>query len=111
MANRSASVAVNIANGATTSTAVGVVSGNIVGIEFPATMTGATVTLTSSKTQTGTYKAHYISAGTALSIPVVANSIMQVNVNDVSAIGEWVKIVSASTEGGSRDLKLIVRDI
>lgn len=111
MANRSASIAVNIANGASASNAVGVASGVVVGVQFPATMTGTSVTLTSSETQDGTYRAHYISTGTAIAIPFFASSVVQINANDVSAIGQWVKIVSNGTEGASRDLKLIIRDI
>jgi hypothetical protein len=111
MANRSAKVAVNIPNGSTTSTAVGVPSGVVVGIQFPATMTGTSVTLTSSHLQSGTYRNHYIAAGTALTIPFVASSTVQINANDVSALSQWIKVISNGTEGASRDLKLIIRDI
>ena len=111
MANRSASIAVNIANGEATSSAVGVASGVVVGIEFPATMTGTSVTLESSETQSGTYRRHFVSSGSAILIPFVASSVVQINANDVSAIGQWIKIVSNGTEGASRDLKLIIRDI
>jgi hypothetical protein len=111
MANRASSILATIANGASDSSVINVASGVVVGIEFPATMTGTTVILKSSETQAGTFISHVVSGGTSLSIPFVASSVVQINANDVTAIRQWIKISSNATEGASRSLKLIIRDI
>jgi len=111
MVNRAGKKEVTIATGATTSSAIAISYGFIVGIEFPASMVGTSVSFTVADLSTDTFKALYGTTGALFTVPVVASGIVQVNANDVSSLGGFIKVVSNATETSGATLKLITRDI
>lgn len=103
-----------IASGSTTSAAVdlGVSApdGGLVGIVMPATFTGASITFQVSADDT-TYQALNNASNSAISLTVTQAKSYGFTADIRSALvgWRWIKIVSASSEGGNRSIGLIVK--
>ena len=112
MGSRATAQIVTIANGATSSGIIKVPSGHIVGVEFPAAMTGTSLTFQTASNESETFKNVYKSGGTTqLSVSKQDNGVVQIDVNDSIGIMRFLKIVSNSSEGADRTLKLIIRNL
>lgn len=98
-----------IANGGTTSAAINVAGNQVVGFIFPASFEGATISFTAAPTATGTYDAvKNANDGSALTVYSAASTFVPVNPADLSAL-QYFKIVSASSVGADRTIKVIAR--
>lgn len=104
-----------IANGATVSDALFMGAspnpdGGLAGFVMPAAFTGASVTFQVSLDDS-TYQALYDSANSQISITVSASRTYALKQDVRSALQPWpyVKIVSASAEGGARTIPAIYR--
>lgn len=111
MTSKTSRIIFTIPSGSTTSNTVHIPSGSIVGVRFPATMTGTSISFKTANNIDDTPVAHYASTGSLLSLTFVASIVQQINANDTSAMGHYVQIVSNGTEGAERTLYLIVRDL
>lgn len=96
-----------IANTATTSAAISTHGLSLVGIQFPTTFTGTTVTFTMSDAVDGTYVPVYNAAG-AVSVTIAQARYYALDPKDFQGI-QFLKIVSGSAEGGARTLKLSLK--
>jgi hypothetical protein len=99
---------VTIANGATNSGAIDISKGTVVGIEFPAAMTGTGVTLQSAPTETGTYVTAY--QGAADLAVVKQNSRLVLNASHKlwEGLGPWLRLASSGAEGAERTFKVYI---
>lgn len=111
MTSRSSKITVTISSGATDSGEIPVPSGSIVGVQFPAAMTGTSVSFKTSGDTNATKLLHYVKAGTLLSVPKVNSGIVQLDANETSAMGQFIQVVSTASEAADRTLFLIIRDI
>lgn len=96
-----------IANAGTTSAAISTKGLSLVGIQFPTTFTGTTVTFTMSDTVDGTYVPVYNASG-AVSVTIAQARYYALDPKDFQGI-LFLKIVSGSSEGGARTLKLSLK--
>lgn len=107
---RTREIKATIANGASTSNAVKVSPGLVVGVRFPAALTGSNISFTTCQDEGGTFSAVYLTSA-AYSI-AKTNSVTKIFDETASkALGDWVKVVSDGTEGAERSIVLIVRDL
>lgn len=98
-----------IANGATTSPAVDLGGYALIGLLMPAAFTGTTITFQMSPDNSTFYDV-YNTSGTQGSVTVAASRAVIFAAGDF--IGErFVKLISGSTEGGARVIKLIARKL
>jgi hypothetical protein len=101
-----------IAISATTSNAVSVGQSTVVGVEFPAAFTGATVSFTTCDTFDGTYLPLYDTANALVTVTKTgAAGIASINPRTVEGLLPYVKVVSASTEAAERAVKLIIKNL
>ncbi len=103
-------ITANIANGQTVSTAIDLGGASMAGIIMPAAFTGATISFKVSDTLAGTYVPLKNTAGTTISFTVSASTAIGFSPTDFAA-WQYIQIVSASAEGGSRDIKVIPRSV
>lgn len=103
-------VTATIANGTTTSTEIDLTKTDIVGIYIPAAFTGTAITFTSAFTSGGTFGSVRDGAGAALSLTVAQGQFVKVSPADFIGI-LYLKIVSGSTEGAARELRVAVRPL
>jgi hypothetical protein len=76
-------------------------------IQFPAAMTGATVSFVASNKEDGTYVAvHESGTPGAVSVAATPSTVMGVVGDEAAALApcKWLKIVSASAEAAARSL-------
>lgn len=104
-----------IASGATISDALDMGAspdavGGLAGFVMPSTFTGASVTFQVS-TDDNTYQALYDSSNSQVSITVVASRSYAFKQDVRSCVQPWryIKIVSASNEGGARTIPALYR--
>lgn len=102
-------VTATIANSATVSNAVTLDAATITGIVMPAAFTGTTLTFQVSA-DGSTYVALYDSTGTLESMTVAVSCGYSLN-PAVFAGWPYMKVVSGSTEGGSRAITLVTRPV
>lgn len=98
-----------IASAATTSSAIDIGGYTVVGISFPAAMTGTTTTFTIAPSYTGTYVAAYTASG-ALSYTTAASRYYSID-PVISHGWRYIKVVSGSAEGADRVLTLYLKSI
>ena len=98
---------VTIANGADTSSAADLEHFTVIGIRWPASFTGATVTFLASDTGGGTYVELVDSSGTAVSVTVAAGKVTGY-IPDLAGI-RFVKVKSASAEAAERSVVFICK--
>lgn len=109
---RSTSIATataTIANGATVSGVVALDAATVTGIVLPAAFTGTSLSFQVSA-DGSTYVALYDSTNTLESMTVTQGRGYSVNPAVFSG-WPYMKVVSGSTEGGSRDLILVTRPV
>lgn len=98
-----------IASGTTTSGVIDSTGHKVMAIMFP-TMTGATVTFTACDTPDGTFLPVYDDAGSQYSVTATDNACVAI---DAAALAlapvRYFKIVSASSEGADRTLKILYK--
>lgn len=110
MSNPSNYIDVTIASGQTTSSVIDMEGKKLVGIEVPATFTGTTVSFTQCRSATGTFLPVYDDDGNVYT--VVATDGAYVRVDPIVFCGPaYVKIVSASAEGGTRTVTAVCMDL
>jgi hypothetical protein len=103
-----------IASGATTSNAIDLGTVNawngFLGFVMPAAFTGATISFQVSLDDV-TYQALNDSSNNAISITVTASKTYGFKADVRAALSPWryIKIVSASAEGGSRTIPLLIK--
>lgn len=97
----------SIANAATTSAAIPLAGFSLVGIQFPTTFTGTTVTFTMASAIDGTYVPVYNASG-AVSITIAQARYYAIDPANFQGI-QFLKIVSGSSEGGARTLNLSLK--
>lgn len=98
-----------IANGATISDGIPLLSGTITGLILPAAFTGTALTFQVSQ-DGSTYTALYDSSNTAESMTVAQGRAYSVN-PAVFAGWQYAKVVSNAAEGASRAVMLVVRPV
>jgi len=109
MKNPSNYISTTIADTETSTDAIDLNGKKLVGIEFPATMTGTTVSIQQCESEGGTYTDVYDFYGTAVSVPVVDGYIP---VDPTIFVGPaFIKIVSDAAEGADRTLKAVCVDL
>lgn len=105
-----------IASGQTTSGAIstGIIdtaSTQLHGLEFPAAMTGTSMTFTGSRSTDGTYVAiREVGGGSAYSVTVTASAFVPLDPR-VFATFPFVKMVSGSAEGADRSVVVHKRPV
>lgn len=97
-----------IAASGTTSNAVDLEENDLVGVIFPASMTGTSVTITMAASLTGTYNTHYDQSGSAVTISVVNGSAAIDNLAHTAGL-RFIKLVSNGTEAAERTITLVQR--
>lgn len=108
---------VTIASGGTTTAVVdcGLISNNaetqLVGISFPAAMTGTAMTFTAGSTAAGTFTAlREVGGAAAYSITITASARVPLDPR-VFACCPFIRCVSGSSEGADRTLTLHFREV
>lgn len=92
--------------GTTSSAAIDLEGYTLMGIEFPATFTGATVTITTSAdTTTANFKTIQYE-GADVSLTATDGKYCQFKPVEMWGVLRYVKVVSASTEAATRNIKL-----
>lgn len=103
---------VTIASSGTTSDAVEITRSEVVGIRFPATLTGTAVSFLTSESYDGTYIPLYDDAGNLFTVtPTGALAIASLNPAEVVGLLNYVKIVSNATEGAARTLAIVYKEL
>lgn len=104
-------VPVSIPSASPSSAAIALKGYSPVGIYLPSAFTGATISFTASDTLAGTYLVvKSTTSGTTLSYTVTQNT--YVALDPVAFYGiNYLKIVSASSEAGTRSLKLALKGL
>ena len=100
---------VTIANGQTTSAAVDLGEGVLVGLQF-ATMTGTAITVQSAEAIDGTFVLVALRGG-AFSITMASDRWIALLSEETRGLGRYVKLISGSSEGADRTIKTYVRNI
>jgi len=100
---------INIASSATTSGALDLDGLCFVAFIMPAAFTGTSVTFQASDDNV-TYYAVNNTANVAVTIPVTASKYYLLNPSDFAGV-RYLKFVSGSTEGGSRNINCITRTL
>lgn len=98
-----------IANGATTSGAIDLGGGALVGIRTPATLTGTSFAVQAAD-EAGNFLAVYDSSGNAVAITAAADRHIYLNPANFAGLRQ-IKLVSNASEGGDRTITLIVRPV
>ena len=108
---------ITIANAGTTTAAVdtGLLSNysktQLVGVTFPATMTGTTMTFQRATTETGTFTAlREVGGANAYSITVTASTTVPLDPR-VFLTAPFIKLVSGSSEGAARTITLHFHEV
>lgn len=102
-------VVTTIAASGATSAAVALGGFVPVGVYLPAAFTGTTLTFTACDTSGGTYLVlKSTTSGTSLSYTVVQGTYVALDPKDFQGVN-FLKIVSGSTEGSTRTLKIAVK--
>lgn len=97
---------VTIANGAANSTSVDVSKYTLVGIEFPATLTGTGVTLQVSQ-DNSTFATVYQGSGDVTITKQNSKLVLVGNTyRSLEGLGKYLRVVSSGNEGADRSLKL-----
>lgn len=96
-----------IANGGTTSSAIDIRNASIIGIITPSALTGTTITMAVSTSQSGTYVPLRSSASTAISLTVAASGAYPLSVNVEP--WSWLKLVSGSVEAADRSITVVMK--
>lgn len=99
-----------IAASGTTSGAVDLGDRTLTTLVFPATFTGATVTLQTAEKLTGTYQTLQDATGAAITYTVTQGKNTRIEPKDSAGI-RYFKVVSASTEGSSRTIGVFSRQM
>ncbi|MGL4558966.1 MAG: hypothetical protein ACRCV5_15810 [Afipia sp.] len=99
-------VAVTLPAGTTTG-AIDLGNDTLVGIRFPTTFTGTTVTFTASESLEGTYVGLYNASG-AVSYTIAQARFYVLNPADFRGV-RFLKVVSGSSEGADRTLYLTLK--
>lgn len=82
-----------------------------VGIYLPATFTGTTLTFTACDTAAGTYLVlKNTTSGTSLSYTVAQGTYVALDPKDFAGVN-FLKLVSGSTEGSTRTLKIALKGL
>lgn len=105
---------VTIASGGTVSGIVDIGGSTLVGVLFPAAMTGTAVSFKTAYLPDDTIAnvlPVYDNAGAAVSVTKVNSAVCNIPPANVAAVGRQVAVVSNGTEGADRIVTLIVRDI
>jgi len=99
-----------IASSGTTSGIVDCEGYSVVAIRWPAAFTGATATVQNAHDRDGTYLTVDDGAGTDLSLTVTASR--QSKISADTTIGwQFIKLVSASSEGEERTIEVVLKAI
>lgn len=96
-----------IASSGTDSQAIDLFGMNMVGILFPSEMTGTSMTFKASVDGSNYYTC-YDSAGSAVSLTVTADGYVLLTPSDFAGV-RYIKLVSGSSEGAERTIKVIMR--
>ena len=101
----------DIASGQTTSQALQVAQGIVTGLIMPAAFTGTTITFTACDTKDGTFVAVYDSDGNQVSLAVAASRAVGLSGAEADALApfSYIKLVSGSSEGAAREVKVVCR--
>lgn len=103
---------VTITSGNTASSAADCGNMALVGIQFPATVTGATVGVTYCGTSDGTFIDVVNSSGVAISYTASDGDVVSVDAADLLFAGSgFIKLVSASAEAADREITLIFKTV
>ena len=101
------SITATIANGQTTSGEIDTRGLQVIGIKFPASMTGATVAFHRSPTSGGTFEpVREVDNAGAFNLPVTSSSYIPLRAERLLGV-QFLKIVSASAETGAKTIELV----
>lgn len=101
------SITATIPNGQNTSEEINTRGLQVVGIKFPASMTGLTVSFHRSPTSGGTFEpVREIDNTGAFSLPVTSSSYIPMKAERLLGV-QFLKIVSASNETGAKTIELV----
>ncbi len=100
-----------IANGQTTSAEIDLAGTTLCGLIIPSAMTGTAISIQMSDTSSGTFVAVQDGNGNDLSLAIAVNKFIPINNLAVSAGLRFIKIVSGSSEGAQRVIKLVTRAV
>lgn len=96
-----------VASGASLSAAVDLENYELIGVRVPATVTGTSLTVKTSDSNTGTFQNYHVGAGGALSITIAGGEDIQFN--PPIAVARSVKIDTGATEAAARTFVLVTR--
>lgn len=101
---------IDVSDSATVSQAVNLEGATLCGFILPATFTGTTITFQIADEEGGTYVNLYDKTNTQVSFSVTQGRGYSVD-PALFACAQFIKLVSGSTEGADRVIKLLVRKI
>lgn len=101
---------VTIANGQTTSDALYIGGSTLVGIKFPAAMTGTAVTFKSGNSNSSLFAVKDAS-NNAIAVTLTVSTIHNIPHTSTDCIGPYVQVVSGSNEGAARIITLILKNM
>jgi hypothetical protein len=101
---------VTIANGAVESSSIDIQGGTLVGLELPATITGATFSFQHTLDGGSTWKQIVKTDGTVYSITATDDKYIQIPASDLAGVSV-IRLISASAEGGARTIKAVTRPV
>jgi len=96
---------VTIANGATASSSVDASLYTLVGVEFPAALTGTGVTVQVSQDNTN-FVAAYQGSGDVTFTKQNSKLVLAASSKLLEGLGKYIRVVSSGAEGADRTLKL-----
>lgn len=100
-----------IASGQTTSNAIDLSGCDLCGFYMPAAFTGTTIKVQSSPTFDGTYVEVQDGAGADISLTVVPSKYIPIaNLAYIAGL-RFIKLVSGSSEGGTRTITIAARPV
>jgi hypothetical protein len=100
-----------IASGAAISSIIDTYAGTLMGIHFPSTFTGASVTFQASDTLNGTYRTvNQFDSSADYSVTVSPTEYQPVDFNVFAGV-RYLKIISASNEAAARTLTVSLRTV
>lgn len=104
-------VVTTIAASGATSAAIALKGYDLVGVYLPSVFTGTTLTFTACDTLAGTYVVvKSTTSGTTLSYTVGQGTYVAIDPKDLQGVN-YLKLVSGSTEGSTRTLKLALKGL
>lgn len=102
---------IDVSASATTSEAIDLQGGTLVGLRMDSGFDGTSVTFTSSDTIDGTYATEQADDGTDFTVTIAASEKCHIQPAKTSGFSNFVKVVSSASEGADTTVRLYVKSV